>query len=69
MNWKALGVVLFVTSALISAALTSEVDGFAISPAVRYYLTIAQSGIAAALLFVPGLTASRTPSPQNEHAP
>lgn len=70
MNWKALGVVLFVASALISAMLTTEVQGFAISPAARYWLTIAQAGIAAGLLFVPGLTAaSRRPDPQNEHAP
>lgn len=56
MNWKALGVVLVIASALITAALTTTVEGFAITPAARYYLTIAQAPIAVTLLFIPGLT-------------
>lgn len=69
LNPKALGVILFVASALDSVALTTQVEGFAISPAARYFLTIAQAGFSAGLLFLPGLRAGvRRPPSQGNHA-
>ena len=73
MNGKVLGVILAIASALDAAMLTTTVEGFAITPAARYWLTIAQAGIAAALLLTPGLMQTRDGAldlrHQDEHAP
>lgn len=68
-NLKVLGVLLFVASAIDAAMLTTTVDGFSISPAARYFLTIAQAGFSAGLLFLPGLRdTDDRPPPQGNHA-
>lgn len=77
--WRALGVVLTVASAVDAAVLTTTVDGYAITPELRFWLTIAQAGVAAALLVLPGLmrdgevhTQDGTldlQKPRGEHAP
>lgn len=61
MNLRALSAVLTVFSAMIAVALVAEVDGFALSPAVRFGLTVGQAGLTAAVAYLPAVRRGRVP--------
>lgn len=50
-NHPAIGVVLAIASALVATALVANVQGFELSPAARFYLTVGQAGLTTAALF------------------
>lgn len=62
-NLRTLSVVLTVASAMVAVALVAQVDGFVVSPALRFYLTVGQAGLTAAVAALPSALRRRPGRP------